>query len=124
MFAINNCYWEGPGGLTHGWQETVKLPENTDCVYVLPDDDWNESAIDSTILAQCRRVAVVYDSELDCLVKDYEYRVGDYVLVAIQKEMDFEEVLDRVKNTLGLDGLTQVEVQMGATAVRVLLTRQ
>ncbi len=122
LFALNNCYLREPAGLYHGEQELVKVPENTDCVYVLSDGDWNQSAIDSTILAQCRNVGLVYVSEISILAEDYEYQKGDYVMVAIQKDMEVEEVYTEVIDMLGLTGLHQVDVQEGATAIRFLLT--
>ena len=122
LFFMNNCYRYEPAGLYHGEQELVKLPENTDCIYVLADGDWNQSAIDTTILAQCRRVGVVYLSEVWRLAEGYEYQNGDYVLVAIQKDMEVEEVLAEVSKIMGLYHLEEIEEQEGATAVRFLLS--
>ncbi|MCI8528267.1 MAG: glycosyltransferase family 39 protein [Lachnospiraceae bacterium] len=122
LFAVNNCYRLEPSGLYHGEQELVKLPENTDCIYVLADGDWNQSAIDSTILAQCRNVGVTYLSEVGRLAEAYKYQDGDYVLVAIQKDMEVEEVLAEVSEIMGLQDLEEIEVQEGATSVRFLLS--
>lgn len=122
LFILNNGYMREPGGLYHGEQALVKVPENTDCVFVLSDGDWNQSAIDSTILAQCRKVGVVYLSELGILAEDYEYQRGDYVMIAIQKDMEVEDVYAEVIDAFGLEGLHQVDEQEGATAMRFLLT--
>ena len=89
---------------------------------MLSDGDWNQSAIDSPILAQCRNVGLVYVSEVGILAEDYEYQNGDYIMVAIQKDMEVEEVYTKVIDTLGLTGLHQVDEQEGATAIRFLLT--
>jgi hypothetical protein len=124
LFAVNNCFLAEPDGLYHGAQELVKVPENTDCVYVLPDGDWNESSIDIPILAQCRRVGVVYDTELACLAEDYTYRTGDYVMVAVQNDLDVEEVVAQVCSVLNLEDMIEIHRQQGATAVRVMLTRR
>ena len=91
-------------------------------IYVLADGDWNQSAIDSTILAQCRNVGVTYLSEVGRLAETYKYQDGDYVLVAIQKDMEVEEVLAEVSQIMGLQDLEEIEVQEGATSVRFLLS--
>lgn len=123
LVLLNNCYLRPPLYLYTGGQETVQLPENTDCVYVLPDGDWNESATDSTILAQCRRVGVVYESNLAVLQEDYSYNTGDYLLVCIQLGMDEEAVLEKVHATLGTKELKEVSRTEGGTAVRILFTK-
>ena len=61
-------------------------------------------------------------SDVSILAEDYEYQKGDYIMVAIQKDMEVEEVYTKVIDTLGLTGLHQVDVQEGATAIRFLLT--
>lgn len=123
LFSLNNGYRIEPDGLYNGGQGLVILPENTDCIYVLPNGDWNESAIDSTILAQCRQVGLAYEEDLELLSQKYQYGEGDYVLVAIQKDMEIEAVLEQVKDLFGLTDLHKVEEREGSTAVRILLTR-
>lgn len=122
VVLLNNAYLHTPGYLHPGGQETVKLPENTDCIYVLPDGDWNESAVDSTILAQCGRVVVAYYSSLPALAESYEYRSGASVLVAVQQSMDADTVLQEIKELFGIEELAEVERQQGSTAVRILLS--
>lgn len=122
LLLANNAYRHLPGYLYTGGQQTVILPANTDCIYVLPDGDWNESAIDSTILAQCRKVALAYRSSLPTLVADYRYQAGDTVMVAIQKDMDVEEVLQEVRTLFHIEELTETGRQQGNVAVRILLT--
>lgn len=124
MVLLNNAYLHTPGYLYTGGQQTVVLPENTDCIYVLPDGDWNESAIDSTILAQCKRVAVTYYSSLPSLAEDYEYQSGDNLLIAIQKDMDINAMLQEVRELFGVEALMEIERQYGTTAVRILLTER
>ena len=124
VFLLNNAYLHSPGYLHKGGQETVKLPENTDCIYVLPDGDWNESAVDSTILAQCGKVAVAYYSSLPSLAESYEYRSGDSVLVAIQQSMEVDIVLQEVRQLFGIEELTETERQQGSTAIRILLSKK
>ena len=122
LLALNNAYLHLPSYLYIGEQETVVLPDDTDCIYVLPDGDWNESAVDSTIMAQCRNVAVAYQTSLISLADSYEYRPGGSVLVAIQKDMSVDEVLQEVRKLFQLEMLEEVERQEGATAIRILLS--
>lgn len=122
LVLFGNCYSNPPDYLFPGGQETVVVPDNTDCVYVLPNDSWNESAGDSSILAQCDNVAVVYHAQLDCLKDDYEYASGDVLMVSIQKDMDIEGVLADVKKVLEVEELKESTRLYGATAVSILLT--
>lgn len=118
----NNAYLYPPENLNPGGQETVRLPDDTDCIYVLPEGDWNESAVDSTILAQCRNVAVTYPSSLESLAVTYEYQSGDTVLISILKNMDVESVLQDVKRLFRLEALEEVKRQEGALAIHILLS--
>lgn len=120
LVLLSNCYMRTPLYLYTGGQETVRMPENTDCVYVLPDGDWNESATDSTILAQCRKVGIVCESNLAVLQDDYSYNAGDYLLVCIRLGLDEDAVLENVHATLGTGELREVSRTEGTTAVRIL----
>ncbi len=122
LLLFGNCYANPPDYLYPGGQETVEIPDNTDCVYVLPNDSWNESAGDSSILAQCDNVAVVYHAELDCLKDTYEYTSGDVLMVSIHKDLDIEVVLADVRRILGVEELKEGKRLYGDTAVSILLT--
>lgn len=123
LVLLSNCYVKPPGYLYPDGQETVKLPENTDCIYVLPDGDWNESAEDSTILAQARNVGIVYESELAVLQEGYRYNEGDYLMVCVQKALDIENVLAKVHDTLGTEALQEISRTEGNSTVRILFTK-
>ena len=118
----NNAWLHPPANLNPGRQETVILPHDTDCIYVLPEEDWNESAVDSTILAQCRNVAVSYPSTLELLAETYEYQQGDFVFIAIQKNMETESVLQEVIRIFGLEGLKEVKQWNGAVSIQFLFS--
>lgn len=122
VFLLNNCYMNMPGYMFPEGQELVEVPENTDCIFVLPDGDWNESAEESSILAKCRRVGVVYESNLSVLQADYEYCSGDYLMVYIQKNMDIESVLSKVHDTFGTGDLHEISRENSGSAVRILLS--
>jgi hypothetical protein len=121
FILLNNSLRILPENLFLGGQELVSVPENTDCVYVLPDGDWNQSAAESLMLAQCRQVAVGYRSSMGCLRGTYEYREGDYLMVAVTHPMDVEEVLAEIKEILGAEALEEAERAYGPTSVRILL---
>ena len=121
FMMLNSCFTNTPGYLFAGGQETVELPQNTDCVFVLPDGDWNESAEESTVFAQARNVGVVYESNLEVLSAGYTRQKGDYLMVFIQKNLDEEAVLEKVKKCLGVEHLTEISRSMGGSAVRILL---
>lgn len=123
VLLLNSAFLHTPGYLYPGGQETIVLPVNTDCIYVLPDGDWNESAVDSTILAQCQSVAVTYHSSLPTLAEDYQYIPGDTVMVAIQQKMDVDAVLFEVKELFHIEELVEIERQQGEAAVRILLSQ-
>lgn len=121
LIFSNNYILKQPGYLNPGGQETYKVPENTDCVFIIPDGSYNESSEESSILAQCRRVGVVYESNLEVLAEDYHYQSGDYLLVEIINSLDENEVLEKVRNELGVEGLKELEREYASCAVRILL---
>lgn len=121
LTAAGNGITHWPGYLYIGGQETASVPEEADCVYVLPDGSWNVSAVDSCILARCRRVGVVYESELECLAEDDDRREGQWVIVAVSDELDGEAVLQRVRETLSLEGAIERYREKGSTTTRIYL---
>ena len=118
----NNFIANMPGYMFPQGQEVVEVPENTDCIFVLPDGDWNESAEESTVLAQCRRVGIVYESNLNVLSSEYEYCAGDYLLIYVQKNMNVDQVIDKIHEIFGTGELKEVSRQNSSCAVRILLT--
>lgn len=123
LVIANNCYANESVYLYTGEQEIVEVPENTDCVYVLPDGDWNESAGDSAILAKCRKVGLVYESNLPALKEGYHYTEGDYLLICVQKNMDVDKVIGKVHEVLGTEGLEEISRSTGTSAVRILFQK-
>lgn len=121
LVLLNNWVVRTPGYLYTGGQETASVPEGADCVYVLQDGSWNSSAVDSSILARCRRVGVVYQSDLSCLADGYQYESGQWVIVAVSEELEPEEVVEEVKEMLNLQTAGEVFREEGNTSVRIYL---
>lgn len=121
LMISNSCYLNYVGNLITGVQDTVEVPENTDCIYVLADGEWNQSTMDATILAKCRNVGVSYESDVSALVDEYTYQPGDYLMIAIQKEMDVDAVLAKMRTIFGVENVPEVYRTYGNTAVRVML---
>lgn len=117
---LNNGVANLPNYLYLDGQETATVPEDADCVYVLQDGSWNSSAVDSCILARCRRVGVVYVSELESLSDGYEYRPDEWVIVAVSVELETDDVVNEVKNVLGLTAEEEFR-EDGSTGTRVYL---
>ena len=73
------------------------------------------------ILAQCKRVGVVYESNLDVLVPDYAKEAGDYLLVEIIHFLDENIVLEKVLETLGATDMKEISRENASCSVRILL---
>ena len=121
LLGVSCGAWNTPDHLYPGGQETFEVAENTDFLFILPDGDWNQSAVDSTILAKCRRVGVAYLSDMGHLAEGYEYQAGDVLIIAVQKDMDVEAVLAQAREVFGVEELAEVGRDMGSTSVRVIL---
>lgn len=123
LFVCNNYFWHMPGYLCPEGQETATVLENTDCVYVLPDGDWNESAEESTVLAQCKRVGIVYESNISVLSEEYEYQEGDNLMICVHNQMDVDDVIRKVQESLGAESLREISRENGTNVVRVTFTK-
>ncbi len=111
-----SCYLHEPGYLGTGGQLTVELPDNAYCVYVLHDGNYNESAVDSTILAQCEAVAVVWEGNLELLSGTYEFQEGDTIVIAVEDDLPYETIVAKVKEVLGVEDRTDVFVWQSQAA--------
>ncbi|MCD8131628.1 MAG: glycosyltransferase family 39 protein [Lachnospiraceae bacterium] len=102
-----SCYLHEPGYLGTSGQLTIELPDNSYCVYVLHEGNYNESAVDSTILAQCEAVAVVWQENLEVLTGTYEYHEGDTIVIAVEDILPVETVIAEVREVLNAEDLTE-----------------
>ncbi|MBQ8816524.1 MAG: hypothetical protein IJZ84_04485, partial [Lachnospiraceae bacterium] len=121
LMIANNYFRNTPGYLNPGGQETYQVPAGTDCVFIIPDGSYNESAEEISILAQCDNVGVVYESNVGVLAGDYIYEAGDYLLVEIISHLDTEKVLFNVQEALKVTELRELERTYGSNCVRILL---
>lgn len=118
---FNNCFMHEVKNLFKGGQETVEIADNTDCICVLPDGDWNETAEDSMILAKCNKVGIVYVSNISVLKDGYKYKKGNKLLVNISNSLDIDETLEIVKSELGVEDLNEVKRSDSAWCTRIWL---
>ncbi len=117
----NNYIVHVPGYLNKGGQETYQVYPNTDCIFIIPDGSYNESSEEIPILAQCRNVGIVYESNLSVLKETYTYQSGDYLLVEIVNSLDENIVLENVRKMFGIESLKELDREYAGCAVRILL---
>lgn len=120
LVLVNNCIAVTPGYLYEGGQETVIVPENTDCLYVLPDGSWNTSATYSTILAQCKTVGIVYDTQIDVMSEEYQFESGEHLMLYVQNELDVDVVVENVHSALGTGKLKEIFREKDANTTRIV----
>lgn len=123
LIGTNNYFINTPGYLNPGGQEAYKVPPNTGCVFVIPDGSYNESSEELSILAQCNRVGVVYESKIDVLAADYLQGAEDYLLVEIINFLDEKVVLDKVLKSLGATNFKEISREYANCSVRILLEK-
>lgn len=122
LFVLfNNGIVHTPGYLFPGGTDSYPMKENTDCIYVLPDYDWNESTDETNLLAQCDRVGVVYESNLAALKDDKVYTQEDNILLIVRNGLNTEKVLASVNETLFDNALLEVSRDAGASCTRIWL---
>ena len=123
LVGTNNYVLNTPGYLNPGGQEAYEVPANTDCVFVIPDGSYNESSDELNILAQCKRVGVVYESNLDILAADYAKKAGDYLLVEVINFLDENIVLDKVLKSFDAMNYKEISRDYANCSVRILLKK-
>lgn len=125
LLAVCNSSWRRmPGYLYEGGQEQIYVPDRTSCIFVMPDNSWNQSALYSSVLARCDRVAVMYQSALESLAGTLEYTPGDCVLVFISDGLDVEAVLGQVREVFGLESVPETARERSEGVLRIYLTEE
>ena len=121
LIGVSNYVVNEPGYIFKDGQENYKVPDNTDCVFIIPNGSYNESSEEISIMAQCRRVGIVFEDNLDVLAEDYRYQSGDYLLVEITNSLDENTVLKKVREKLGVEVLKELGREPGSGCIRILL---
>lgn len=108
VFLLSNCFLHQPEHITDDGQLTVEVPENTVCVYVIPESSWQAYAKDSYILSQCEKSVILRRSNMDFL-KSYEYEEGQSVLIYLSNNVEEREsTFEEVKKVMGIEHLEEV----------------
>ena len=121
LVSSNNFVTHTPGYLFVGGQETYEIPENTDCLYILPNGTWNEPAEYTNILAKCNRVGIVYESKLELLAEDYGKEAGDYLVVMISSGLEDSSILERVRESFHVEDMKEIHRDQTENVLRILL---
>lgn len=123
MLLLNNSMRCQPSSLAPGEQETTEVPENCVCVYVLPDGSWNASANETNVLAKCKQVAVVYASNLEQLKDTYHYQSGETLMVAVEANLDADEMLEKVREVFGVEDLVETARKENSGSRKIYLSQ-
>lgn len=109
MAIFINPFVREPDYVYMDGQETVVIPLNTDCIFVVPDGNPVESTADACILAQCRSIGMGYRSELKTLADDYQYDRDSNLMIAVWVGQDVDEVVEEVKETFHVTHLQETD---------------
>lgn len=108
VFVLSNCFLHQPEHLTDDGQLAVEVPENTVCVYVIPESSWQAYVKDSYVLSQCEKSVVIRRSNLSFL-ESYEYEEGQAVMIYLSNPVEErDETLAEVKEIMGIEHLEEV----------------
>lgn len=112
ILLLSNCFTHQPEHLKDDGQLTVEVPENTVCVYVIPEASWQAYAKDSYVLSQCEKSVVIRRSNLSFL-ESYEYEEGQSVMIYLSNPVEErEETLNEVKEIMGIEHLEEVDSRL------------
>ncbi len=109
ILLLSNCFMHQPEHLTDDRQLTVVVPENTVCVYVIPEASWQAYAKDSYILSQCEKSVVIRRSNL-AFLESYEYEEGQTVMIYLSNPVEErEDTLEEVREIMGIEHLKEIQ---------------
>lgn len=95
MLVFSDSLLVGNCEIYPGGQECDIIAGDTDCIYLLPEGWWNESAEDTLLLSQCRDTAVVREDSIDALAGTYKAETGSELLMVVHEGV---EAGDNVKS--------------------------
>ena len=104
LLVLSNSLLVGNCEIYPGGQECDVIAENTDCVYILPDGWWNESAEDTLLLSKCRDTAVVFEWNAETLAGTYDASVGSELLMIVHEGVEAGENIDAIADSLSPAG--------------------
>ncbi|MBE5875763.1 MAG: glycosyltransferase family 39 protein [Lachnospiraceae bacterium] len=109
IFLLSNCFMYKPEHLTDDGQLTVEVPENTVCVYMIPETSWQAYAKDSYILSQCEKSVILRRSNM-AFLESYEYEEGQSVMIYLSNPVDERDAtLEEVKSAMGIEHLKEAD---------------
>ncbi len=108
ILLLSNCFMHKPEHLTDDGQLAVEVPENTVCVYVIPEGSWQSYVKDSYILSQCEKSVILRRSNM-AFLESYEYEEGQNVMIYLSNPVDVrDETLEEIKVVMGIEHLEEV----------------
>lgn len=122
IIVFSSTFVRGSQYLYTGGQETESVRENTDCIYVIGDDNWNKSAEDSILLSECRMVSVAYAGNVSALYNTYAPLPGTTLMLIIRDSIDVDEYTDKIMSNIFVNGTpkyTEVSREGGGDRVKI-----
>ena len=100
MLVFSNSLVVGNGQIYPKGQECDVIAGDTDCVYLLPEGWWNESAEDTLLLSKCRDTAVVREDGIDVLAGTYKADIGSTLLMVVHRGVEAGDNVKRFAASL------------------------
>ncbi len=109
LLVFSNSLIVGNGEIYPGGQERDMIAADTDCIYILPDGWWNESAEDTLLLSKCRDTAVVFEGNAEMLAGTYDAPAGSELLMVVHRGVEAKDNIDVIADSLAAEakGLTE-----------------
>ena len=104
MLVFSDSLLVGNCEVYPGGQERDTIAGDTDCVYILPDGWWNESAEDTLLLSKCRNTAVVFEGNAQVLSGTYDAPAGSDLLMVVHRGVEAEDNIDVIAESLTAAG--------------------
>ncbi|MCR5118275.1 MAG: hypothetical protein K6B44_01480 [Lachnospiraceae bacterium] len=85
-------------------QETDMVENDTDCIYVLPANWWNQSAEDTILLSKCDMSAVVSEDKLEILKASYVPVPGRKLMIVVRDGIDTDADVAYLLDNIAAEG--------------------
>ncbi len=110
LLVLSNSLLVGNCEIYSCGQECDVIAEDTDCVYILPDGWWNESAEDTLLLSKCRDTAVVFEWNAETLAGTYDAPAGSELLMIVHEGVEAGANIDAIADSLPSAGKSLTEL--------------